>query len=113
MPGQNETVAPQPANEILNRLLGSPPALGRPTLPEPTLADGLNAARQYAAIGQIADANHPIEALERKSIVAPFVLKIAGEDPLETAKTLRRVDIWFIAHGSLDKVTDQAFWKPA
>ena len=75
------------------------------------MADGLNKSGQREAIARIADPNHPIEALERPLVVAPFVLKISGDD--EKSATLRRIDLWFIAYGKLDRLADESFWKSA
>ena len=105
--------AAEPANEILNHLISKDglPGAGDVALPKPSMADGLDRAGQRAAIVAIADANHPPEALERKSVVAPLVLKIGGDDPAEKQRSLRRVDIWFVAYGKLDTIADESFWK--
>ena len=79
-------------------------------LPRPTLADGLDAAGQQRALAQIADETHPLEALTRKSVVAPFVLKIGDEKPLGNALP-RRVDLWFVAYGDMQSITDESFLK--
>ncbi len=106
-------LAAEPDNPIFAKLLakGGLPGAGAAALPKPTLADGQGAAAQKAAIAAIADENHPFEALARKSIVAPLVLKISGDEESDSTATVRRVDVWFIAHGSLSAITDDAFWK--
>lgn len=79
-------------------------------LPEPTLPDGLDAAGQKAVLETIADRNRPLPDLVRDSVVAPFVLKLhreeippaAGVDP----RIFRRVDLWFVAHGNFDGLTE-------
>src|SRR5690242_17672138 len=60
----------QSANGMLQRLLtkGGLPGAKDVALPKPTMADGLDRAGQREAIARIADANHPIEALERPSV---------------------------------------------
>ncbi len=80
-------------------------------LPKPTLADGLDAAAQQKVLAEITDANHPLESLLRHSPVAPFVLKISGDDPSHPADTLRRVDLWFVAYSNLEKLSDETFLK--
>jgi hypothetical protein len=80
-------------------------------LPKPTLADGADAAAEKAAWSEIADANHPVELLTRSSVVAPFVLKIAGDAGEGKAGTLRKLDLWFVAHGDLNKLSDASFVK--
>jgi hypothetical protein len=106
-------LAAESDNPIFAKLLakGGVPGAGEVALPKPTLADGQDLAAQKAAIATIADENHPFEALARKSIVAPLLLKISGDDDADSATTVRRVDVWFIAHGSMGEITDDAFWK--
>jgi hypothetical protein len=106
-------VGAEPANEILNRLMtkGGLPGAGDVVLPAPTMADGLDQAGQRAVIAAIADDNHPPEALERKTIVAPLILKVADNDPADKLHSLRRVDFWFIAYGKLDTIANETFWK--
>jgi hypothetical protein len=103
----------QAPNEVLERLLtkGGLPGAKDVALPRPTMADGLDRAGQREAIARIADPNHPIEALERPLVVAPFVVKISGDD--EKSGTLRRIDLWFVAYGKLDRLADESFWKSA
>jgi hypothetical protein len=79
-------------------------------LTQPTLPDGLDAAAQQRAVEGVADETHPLDALMRHSIVAPFVLKIADEKPVRDALP-RRVDLWFFAYGDLQKITDESFLK--
>src|SRR6516165_9556223 len=99
----------QAPNEVLERLLtkGGLPGAKDVALPKPTMADGLDRAGQREASARIADPNHPIEALERPLVVAPFVLKISGDD--EKSGTLRRIDLWFVAYGKLDRLGDESF----
>jgi hypothetical protein len=109
----NRAPAAETVNDVLGRLLakGGLPDAADSALPKPMMVDGLDRAGQRAVVARIADANHPIEALERKSIVAPFILKIGGDDAVEKTSTLRRVDLWFIAYGKLDTIGDESFWK--
>ena len=109
----NFAFAAEPVNEILNHLLtkGGLPGAGDMVLPTPTMPDGLDQAGQRAGIAAIADANHTLESLERKTVVAPLILKVAGDDPAEKQRTLRRVDLWFIAYGKLDTIANESFWK--
>src|SRR5580704_6590859 len=77
-------------------------------LPAPTLADGLSAAEQRQAIEAVAGESHTWEDLTRKSVVAPFVLKISnGEGASE--RRGRRLDIWFVAYGSMKTLENQDF----
>lgn len=76
-------------------------------LPSPTLADGLSATDQRKAIEAVAGTRHTWEALTRKSVVAPFVVKSTFDDP--ALKTGRRVDLWFIAYGDLQRLKQDDF----
>jgi hypothetical protein len=80
------------------------------TLPPPTLPDGLSAADQQKVLAQLADQRRPVEALLRKSVVAPFVLKIT-DDPLAAGETSRacHIDLWFVAYADLAKISDEKF----
>jgi len=77
-------------------------------LPAPTLADGLSASEQQAALASIADTNHPVSALVRNAVVAPLVLKIEDE-PNKGAVRPRRVDLWFVVYGDIEKLGDEDF----
>jgi hypothetical protein len=104
--------AAEPANEILNHLLTKDglPGAGGVVLPSPTMPDGLDQAGQRAAIAAIADANHPPEALERNTVVAPVILKVTDDDS-EKHGSVQRVDFWFVAYGKLDTIASESFWK--
>jgi hypothetical protein len=102
------------SNAILEQLLKKGVSAEGQTvlLPVPTLTDGLSAAAQGAAIAQIADENHPVESLTRKSIVSPFMLRMSGSDGQAATGPTQRVDVWFVAYGRLDAVKDETLWKP-
>jgi hypothetical protein len=96
------------ANPVFDRLMseGVPVVAGSNLrLPPPTMTDGLNAAGQQAALATVADENRPVEALLRNSVVSPFVLKIKSDE----GTTGRHVDLWYVAHGSFDKITGEDF----
>jgi hypothetical protein len=69
-------------------------------LPAPTLTDGLTAAQQRLAIEAVAEGIHTWEELTRRSVVAPFVLKLPKDDT-EQGRLGRRVDLWFVAYGNM------------
>jgi hypothetical protein len=77
-------------------------------LPAPTLADGLSASEQQAALASIADTNHPVSALVRNAVVAPLVLRMEDE-PKKGAVRPRRVDLWFVVYGDIEKLGDEDF----
>jgi hypothetical protein len=99
-------------NEILDTLLelGVPIGNGRFRLPAATLADGLSARQQQQSLAPITNDNHPLDALVRKAVVAPFVLRIKDEPDTGQGRP-RRVDLWFVAHGDFDRLSNEDFLK--
>jgi hypothetical protein len=75
-------------------------------LPTPTLTDGMSAADQRRAIEAIAGESHTWDDLTRKSVVAPFVLKISNGEGEHRG---RRLDIWFVSYGSMKTLENQDF----
>jgi hypothetical protein len=69
-------------------------------LPAPTICDGLTAAQQRQALEAVADGTHTWEELTRRSVVAPFILKLP-KDENEQSRLGRRVDLWFVAYGNM------------
>lgn len=80
-------------------------------LPPPTMSEGLSAEQQRRVLMQLADDNRPLEALLRKSIVAPFVLKISDDKTpgANLSGTARRLDAWFVVHGDFARLTSEDF----
>ena len=83
---------------------------GTVRLPTFTMPDGLGAQAQTQAIEKIADDNHPLAALLRKSVVAPFVLHI-HELPAQGPARPRQVDFWFVAFGDPKRLSDEEYLK--
>jgi hypothetical protein len=102
-------------NTIFEDLVKKGIEINGPTLcklPPPLMADGLDAAGQKRALAQAADDHHPVDALLRKSVVAPFVLKITDADTAAgEAKTTKRVNLFFIMYADLNKISDEQFLK--
>ena len=79
-------------------------------LHQPIMADGLDAAKQLAAMEKVADAHAPVEQLVRKSYYSPVVTKIRtiraakGDGP-----AVRTVDVWFVVHGDWNTLTSKDF----
>lgn len=74
-------------------------------LPKPTMPEDAAPADQRRVIAEL-PGNRPYEDMVRNAIVAPFAMKIEdlenpGGDPL------RRVDVWFVAYGSLNQFFDE------
>jgi hypothetical protein len=79
-------------------------------LPEPTLADGMTAAQQRQQIEAVSEGRNSWEDLTRRSVVAPFILRIPQDDSDHQALG-RRVDLWFVAYGSLEALANDEFLK--
>ena len=75
-------------------------------LPPPIMGDGLDGAAQTKVLESIATPAKPVAELTRKSVVAPFVLKID-----EGSGTLKRVDAFFVVYGELDRLMEDGFKK--
>jgi hypothetical protein len=78
-------------------------------LPSALLADGLSAAKQRAAIETVTDGTRTFDALTRKSVVAPFILKL--ENAPDPKSTLRSVDLYFVAYGQLKNISEEGLRK--
>lgn len=80
-------------------------------LPAPTMPDNLSGKEQAAALESIADSLRTVDALTRRSVVAPFVLTIdTVRDDAGMGRT-RRVDVSFVAHGDLDALAEEGFLR--
>jgi hypothetical protein len=82
-------------------------------LPEPFLADGLDADAQQAVLQKLCrDAHSQWDDVMRKSGSAPIVMKVrtvrAGE---EGTPSIRAVDLWFVVYGDWDVMTSESFLK--
>lgn len=72
-------------------------------LPPPTMPDGLDAPRQREIIEQLVKQDHAPEEFLRRSLVAPYLLKIRELERIEPLGRIQAVDLWCIAYGSLDQ----------
>jgi hypothetical protein len=79
-------------------------------LPPPVLADGMTTAQQKQAIEAVLAKKYNWESFTRKSLVAPFVLRI-NDEGRESGQVGRRVDLYFITYGSLDSMRGDDFLK--
>ena len=98
------------ANPVYRQLRESGLALAdgvREPLREPTMADGLAAGAQHAALEEIAKGAYPLKQLLRKSVVARHILQMQQLD--EGKARARRADTWFVAYGDLDAISDKEF----
>jgi hypothetical protein len=81
-------------------------------LPTPTMPDGLDVAGQRKVLESVGRP-HSYDQFMRKSVVAPHVLRmheVAGPDP---KAPLQAVDIFFVAYGEMDALTNKNFLKNA
>ncbi|MCA9175808.1 MAG: hypothetical protein KDB14_15085 [Planctomycetales bacterium] len=76
-------------------------------LPTPTMADGLSRAEQRAIIDKLS--RHDFATLTRKSVVAPHIVDIHKVDSGDPDRPLQSIEFWFIAHASLDAMSDKEF----
>src|SRR5262245_4354565 len=104
------TAAAQPAtthetaNPLYKSLLDPGVEVGpsiRAKLPAPTMPDGLDAAKQKAAIKTLIGDDYSYDEFTRNSIVAPYLLKLRDVAPSDPKAPARGVDAWFIIYGDL------------
>ena len=70
-------------------------------LPKPVLTDGLAQDRQRQTIEALVAGRYDWETFTRKSVVSPLLLKIS-ENAAAAGPVVRKVDLYFVAFGSLD-----------
>jgi len=96
------------ANDIYEQLLGPGVPLDAAEtipLPQPKLADGLDAVEQRRAIESLLAGRYEWDEFSRKSVVSPLLLKI-DDTTREAGQIGRRVDLYFIAYGTLEVLRD-------
>jgi hypothetical protein len=71
-------------------------------LPAPLLKDGQEADVQRTALLEVAGSERALTDLLRDSVTAPFILKV--HDRKAEDGTVRRVDLWFIVRGDLERI---------
>jgi hypothetical protein len=73
-------------------------------LPEPSLSPQSDAKEQTEVIRRVSGKKYDYDQFVRKSPVAPFMLEIntVGAE----GDRVQKVDLWFVAYGKLDAVTD-------
>jgi hypothetical protein len=101
------------ANNPLYKSLLDPGLLigpdARAKFPAPTMADGLDAAKQKEVIVKLIGTDYSYEEFSRKSNVAPQILKIRDVTPSDPNAPGRGVDVWFVAYGNLKALDDEKF----
>lgn len=96
-------------SELVQQGVAVTPAVNA-VLPSPSLVSGEEPSRRQAKLQQLAD-RFPLEEFLRRSIVAPFVLKISSVTASDGQRVGQAVDLWFAAHGRLDTVRSQALLR--
>lgn len=74
-------------------------------LPPPVLPDGLDGAKQRSTIEALLAGRYEWGEFTRKSVVSPLLLKI-GDGATTDQGVSRRVDLYFVAYGSLEILRD-------
>ena len=80
-------------------------------LPDPTLKDGLDPKSQEDAIAALAGTDYSVEDFLRQSVVAPNILRFRDIDPSDKEAPAHGIDLWFVAYGSLETLTNKDFLK--
>jgi hypothetical protein len=78
-------------------------------LPPPTMPDGLDAARQKAAITALIGNDYTFDEFTRNSSVAPHLLRLSDIKPSDPTAPARAVDAWFVLYGDLKALDDEKF----
>ncbi len=81
----------------------------RVRLAKPTTVQRGDARAQAELLRRIATGGHPVSELVRKSIFAPFVLKVRPLGGSSEKPSGWRVDVWFVAYGNWEEINRRAF----
>lgn len=73
---------------------------------EPTLRDGMSAEQQQSAIRDVLGRLEESRFYSR-SVVSPFVFELAPIGKLEDGGQQQRLDLWFVAYGTLADIEDR------
>ena len=74
-------------------------------LPKPVVADSLDGNEQRQAIESLLAGRYDWEEFTRKSVVSPLLLKI-DDGQRKSGQVSRRVDLYFVAYGTLEIFAD-------
>ncbi len=72
-------------------------------LPKPLLPDGLDSSQQSEILRKAAG-KHPLDRFLRNSVVGPFSLEIDSVQDAAGKRDGQRVDFYFVAYGTLEKL---------
>lgn len=73
-------------------------------LPAPLMADGLDAAAQTNVLRKLANDQYRLEDILRDSQLAKHFHKITQAKVGDPDSSAHRIDVWFVAHGDLDRL---------
>jgi hypothetical protein len=76
--------------------------------PEPRVRDGLSADEQRGLLREIAGSERAVDELVRRSVTAPFVLRLRN-DTTGQGDLIRGGDLWFVIHADLDAIDPAEF----
>lgn len=76
-------------------------------LPQPSLDPQADAKTQTDVVRRTAAKKYDYDQFVRKSPVAPFALEINTVEGRSGGDRVQKVDLWFVAYGSLDEMTDE------
>jgi hypothetical protein len=112
-PGQpDKPAAHEDANPLYRELRSPGLVIGndlRAEMPAPTMPDGLMPAEQTAAIKKLIGSTYTLEDFTRKSVVAPYTLRLRDIKTSDPKVPARGVDISFIAYGDFDGTDTERF----
>ena len=75
-------------------------------IPQPTLADGLTPAEQKKALKRAAG-HFLLEEFTRKSVLAPFSLKIESLTDASGTRIAQSLNVWFVVYGDWQTLLDE------
>ena len=107
----SEVSGPHAANPIYRTLVGEGLELEgrRFPFPSPLIQDGQTAETQQKRLRELLESDRKVAEFLRDSVSAPFILKL--KDEKTAGSTVRRADLWFAVHASLDDVDLDSFSK--
>lgn len=99
-------------NPLYKRLLDPGLQVGpdvKAKFPQPSMGDGLDAAKQKAIITELIGNDYSYQEFTRKSNVAPQLLKLRDVTPSDPHAPARGVDVWYVAYGDLKALDNEKF----
>ena len=97
------------SNPVYRQLIEQGADAGTAKLPSPNMPDGLAPAAQRSVIEGVIGRSHTFDNFTRRSTVAPQVLNIEPVAGGDDANRTWRVDVFFVAYGSLDSIANKEF----